>query len=288
MIRQLKDAIFLINPLLRVLKGKGGISTNKIEFKKEHDTCMVLGNGPSLKKDLPEILVKKEQADYICVNSFPLTDPFRELKPGVIVLTDTAWWRFDPSEEDEKTRSRVYRTLNDIDWDMQLIVSNNSDFDFIKSQIHNTRITPVKMRAVSIQRPLNRHAFSYYDCGYFMPPITNVLVAAVFCAIKAEYCNIEIYGADFSYMQLIDVDQETNHVVINEEHFYETRDREIVPKDAGENSPPITMYEFLTVQALALKSHELLAGYAKKKGIKIVNKSSYSLIDAYKRCSTFT
>lgn len=283
MLRHIKDALFLINPLLRVLEAKGGISTNKIKFRREHKTCVVLGNGPSLKKDLPEILRGREQADYICVNSFPLTEPFRELEPGIIVLTDTAWWRPDPSKEDEKTRSKVYRALNEIDWSIQLIVSNNSDFKFVKSQIHNPKVTPVKMRAVSIQRPLNRNAFKYYDTGYFVPPITNVLVAAVFCAIKAKYSTIEIYGADLSYMQLIDVDQESNHVVINEEHFYESRDREIVPKDAGKNSQPITMYEFLTVQALALKSHELLAGYAKKQGIDIVNKSSYSLIDAYRR-----
>lgn len=273
----------MINPALTVLRTKDGVSANKVEFNKKKRKCVVMGNGPSLRRDLQAILEKKEEADHICVNTFPLAEQFFTIKPEFIVLTDTAWWREDPNPDDKATREKVYKTLEKVDWKMQLITTHNGDYDFMKKSVNNKQIDIIKLKTVNLYRPLDTEAFRYYDTGYFSPPFNNVLIIALYSAIKAGYREIEIFGADLSYVFLIDVDQRTNEVFIEEEHFNKQGEKEILRRDAGINSEPTTMHEFLYLQSMTLKSHELLSGYAKSKGIKITNKSSYSIIDAYSR-----
>ena len=273
----------MISPAIKVLKTKNGVSANKVNFNKKKDKCVIMGNGPSLKKDLPMIVKDRESADFFCVNAFPLAEQFFEIKPEFIVLTDTAWWREDPSPENESKRKEVYNILNKVDWKLQCITTHNSDYSFMRRSIGNKNIEITKLNTVSILRLLDEHAFKYYDTGYFAPPFDNVLLIAVYTAIKAGYSEIEIYGADLSYMFLIDVDQDTNMVFIKEEHFHENGEREVLKMDAGINSEPATMHDFLKLQATILKGHELLNEYAKSKGVKIKNKSSYSIIDAYSR-----
>jgi len=283
MLTLLKNSLFVIQPAMALIKIRDGISANKISYNKKKNKCHVLGNGPSLKKDLEIILNEKENADHICVNAFPLTDSFFDLKPGILVLTDTAFFRGDPNPEDEELRGKIFETVNMVNWPLQIIVSHNADLNFLSKQFSNKNIELVKMKAIGIHRPLNENAFRYYDTGLFAPPFTNVLVAALFCAIKAGYDEIEIFGADFSYMFLIDVDQKSNEVIIKEEHFYKTGEKEVLKVSAAADAPPTTMYEFLDVQAKTFRSHELLNEYAKRKGISMSNRSSYSAIDAYPR-----
>lgn len=273
----------MIRPALMVLNTRDAVSANKIEFNKKNTKCVVMGNGPSLKKDLQEIVERKEGSDHICVNAFPLAEQFFALKPEYIVLTDTAWWREDPNLNDAATREKVYETLEKVDWKMQLIITHNGDYNFMRSTVSNKNIDIIKLKTVNLYRPLDQQAFKCYDTGYFGPPFNNVLIIAIYSAIKAGYREIEIYGADLSYLFLIDVDQRTNEVFIEEEHFHKKGEKEILRKDAGIDSEPTTMHEFLYLQSMTLKSHELLNGYAKSKGIEITNKSSYSIIDAYSR-----
>ncbi len=266
-----------------VLKTSDGISANKIRFNKRNRKCVVMGNGPSLREDLPGIMERKEEVDHICVNAFPLAEQFFALKPEYIVLTDTAWWREDPNMNDATTRKKVFETLEKVDWKMQLIITHNGDYNFIRSSVSNKNIEIIKLKTVNLYRPVDKDAFRFYDTGYFGPPFNNVLIIALYSAIKADYREIEIYGADLSYLFLIDVDQRTNEVFIEEEHFHKKSEKEILRRDAGIDSKPTTMHEFLYLQAMTLKSHELLSEYAKSKGIEITNKSSYSIIDAYSR-----
>ena len=285
LIQQIKSLLFLINPLIMVIRTNDGINIKKIDFNKNRNNCVVLGNGPSLNDDIENIKNHRNETDIICVNAFPLTDHFLYLKPEYLILMDTQWWRKDANNNALKWRKNLYNMLNSVNWKMQVIVSNNADISFVKSQIDNEYITVDKTKTVNLYRPLNSNAFKYYDTGYFGPPFTNVLVFAIYNAVMAGYKEIDLYGADLSYLFLIDVDQKTNKVFIKNEYFYETGERQLLLEHEGKDARGSTMYEFIQAQASTYKSHELLYEYARNKGIQIINRSSYSTIDAYPRSS---
>ena len=283
MLRTLKNLLFLISPIMLLMKIKHGIRINKITYNKKKRKCLVIGNGPSLNNDLANIKEDRENADIFCVNAFPLTEHFFNLKPEYFVLMDTAWWREDPNKDVLLRRNNIYNRLKDVDWKLQIIVSNNADVVFVKNQICNENIEVVKTKTVNIYRPLNSNAFKFYETGYFGPPFTNVLVFVLYIAVMAGYRDIDIYGADLSYFFLIDVDQETNKVFIKNEHFYETGEKELLFVNEGEDARGSTMHEFFQSQASTYKSHELINEFATSRGIQIYNRSSYSTIDAYPR-----
>ena len=92
MIGYFKLLLFLINPVRNVFSVKDGISLNHIPYTRNRDKCLILGNGPSLKEDLPEISRKRGEYDIICVNYFPIYDVFFDLKPEYFIFTDLGWW----------------------------------------------------------------------------------------------------------------------------------------------------------------------------------------------------
>lgn len=279
----LKELLYMISPLISIFRVKGGVSFNEISVKEKSKKCIMLGNGPSLNDDIQKIYSEIDEVDIACVNTFPNTEHFNNLKPKYLFLMDTAWWRADPKEEFREQREKLFNNLNTISWDIQVIVSCNADMSFLEKKLKNNYIEIVKFKSASSYHILNEKAFKYYDTGYFTPPLKNVMVFSNFFLVKAGYEVIDIYGADLSYVWLIDVDQDTNQIITKTEHFHEDSVKKPLALDAGENPEYATMYKFLNIQALTYKSHELINDYAKLKGVKIINKSAYSTIDAYDR-----
>lgn len=243
----------------------------------------MLGNGPSLNDDISKINSEKYEADIACVNAFPTSEHFKNLKPKYLFLSDTAWWRKDPGKEYEIKRDSVYKNINSIEWGMQVFIPYNANLDFLEKKIHNKHIDIIKIKSASNYHILNKSIFKYYDTGYINPPLSNVLIFSNFCLVKMGYQELDIYGADLSYILLIDIDQETNQLIVKNEHFYKKSEAKPMLLNAGKNSEYATMHDFLKIQALTYKGHELINEYAKLKGIKITNKSAYSTIDSYDR-----
>ncbi len=140
----------------------------------------------------------------------------------------------------------------------------------------------IKLKVVSMSNAKGAFAYCLFDSGYFAPGGMNVLIYAVYLAIQARYKEIIIYGADLSFHKDIDVDPETNDLINKFEHFYGEKNYEVL-KQNPQKVKKFTMYEIMDTTAKTFFAHDVLSGYAKKLGIKVLNKSSYSLIDAYDR-----
>ncbi|MCA1803230.1 MAG: DUF115 domain-containing protein, partial [Rhodothermaceae bacterium] len=245
MIEYLKLLFFLVSPVRSVLSVKDGTSLNHIPYNRNRDKCLILGNGPSLKEDLPDIMRKRDKYDIMCVNHFPVSDLFFDIQPEYFIITDLAWWSSKVNDTDRKKRDLVFDKLRDVTWPMQVLVSANSDLVFIKSKINNVNIRIDKSKSTGLFRPFDYRAFRLYDTGYFTPPVVNVLIFAIFCAIKAGYSKIEVYGADLSYLFLVDVDQSSNVLYIKNEHFYASGEKEIMYETAKKDSSGLKMSTFL-------------------------------------------
>ena len=103
----------------------GGVQTGR-----PRETMAVLGNGPSLARELPGLLERTGDRDFMAVNFFALDERFTLLRPAYYVLSDPMFFR------ESAFRDRVaglYRAMNGrVSWPMTLYVQyyNPERFDY--------------------------------------------------------------------------------------------------------------------------------------------------------------
>jgi hypothetical protein len=89
--------------------------------KSVSEECYVLGNGPSLKYILQSRKEFLSHYDLFCVNNFPSTDAYGELKPKNLVFLDNAFFA-----NPEKRIPVVQKTITDLtaktNWNLNLYV----------------------------------------------------------------------------------------------------------------------------------------------------------------------
>lgn len=273
----------LRKPIKSLIKVKDGKPLREIEFIKNNEKCMVLGNGPSLKKDFEEIKNKNGEYDFCCVNNFVLSPYFVEFKPTIYVFLDDYFWAEDAHSDWVKQRNETFSLINEkVDWEMQIFIPLKASKEFIQKKIDNKYVEIIKLKVANMPNAHGDFTYYLFDSGYFGPGSMNVLIYAVYLAIYARYKEVIIYGADLSFHKDVEVDQKTNDLIMQVQHFYGEKKYETLKKNP-QKVEKFTMHEIMDITAKTFFAHEVLSGYAKKLDIKVLNKSSYSLIDAYER-----
>ena len=127
--------------------------------------------------------------------------------------------------------------------------------------------------------PLCRAAFRL---GLAMPRPRNVLIPSIMLAIALGYKEIIITGADHTWMKTLSVTDE-NEVVSIQPHFY---------NDGAEEQQRIRheyrnyrLHQIVESFAVAFKSYHDIANFAAASGVKIINATPGSFIDAFERGS---
>jgi len=267
--------------LLAIIKNivfpNGALGLKQTTFKKNHNNIIVLGNGPSLKNDLDKIKIKADSHDFICVNNFCSSPYYIIFKPTMYVFLDAYFFSDKAHVMWISQREKTFKIINEnTTWPMQVFLPSGANEDIVKEIINNKNVEIVKINV----RASNN--INLYNSGYFGPEQCNVLIYAVYLAIWSKYKNIKIYGADMSFHKDIDVDQNNNALVMVFKHF-DSKDTVETCMKNPERIVPFTMTEIMQLTADTFNAHELLNKFAKKHNIDIVNCSSYSLIDAYRR-----
>lgn len=280
----LQSTMSLIIPIIRILISKGSKSINVIDFIRNNNKCIVLGNGPSLKVDIEKIMNYKDTYDYCCVNNFVLSKQFNILKPTMYIFLDNYFWDKDAHYDWAEQREKTFNLLNEIvDWKMQIFIPMYANKEFVVAKINNPYIDIIKLKVGSIPDIDGKYSHILFNSGYFGPGSMNVLIYAIYLSIKANYKEINIYGADLSFHKDVEVNQKTNDLVIKMKHFYGEDKFEILTKNPAKTEN-FTMREFMSITTKTFFAHDVLSSYAKSLNISIVNKSNSSLIDAYDRC----
>lgn len=279
----IKSFFQLLIPTVRILLAKDAKHLSRVKYIKNSSKCIVLGNGPSLNNDYELILKEERKSDFCCVNNFVLSEHFIKLKPTKYIFLDNYFWEIEAHRDWVDTRNRTFKMLSEIvDWPMQVFVPIYADKKFIESKIKNDNIEIIKIKVGSIPDIRGKMAHFLFDTNFYGPGSMNVLIFAVYLSIKSSYDAIDIYGADLSFHKDVDVDQKTNKPIIKYNHFYGSESYEELTKDP-QKKENFTMYEFMNITTKTFFAHEVLSSYAKKLNIKIINKSSQSLIDSYDR-----
>ncbi|MQX54353.1 hypothetical protein [Alcanivorax sediminis] len=246
--------------------------------------AVVLGNGPSIKSDREEIKSRESGCDFWCVNNF-CDDPLYEtLKPRFYLFFDEYFFSDSAHHDFVERRNKTFDKINSAtSWGLTVIVPYHADLDIIRARVTNPLISFKKINVRNYEeKDFSALGNVLFSSGYYSPPQINVLILACFLSVWAGYEVIEIFGADMSFHNDVDVDQVTNELVITHRHFNLPDEKEVLRKNP-EKVEKWRMSELLDISARTFYAHQMINEFSKRRSCSLINRSSYSLIDSYSR-----
>jgi hypothetical protein len=245
------------------------------------DSCIVLGNGPSLNtsfKAHPDFFRKHP---LVCVNSFSVTDQYTELKPSYYVMLDPGFWLGNG----DLINNTVNAIRTKTSWKLHLMVPPVAGKSTLLSKLEkeNTNIT-ISYFNYTVYKGFEKTGYSLFKKNLAMPQSQNVLVASIFLSLNMGFKNIYLFGADHSWHQQLYVNEE-NILCFRNVHFYESEEMvTMVPFYKGVHTKEtFRMDEALTTFGKTFYGYIALEKYAKHLKANIYNASEASFIDAFKR-----
>lgn len=240
----------------------------------------ILGNGPSLAKELPALVAKRDEYDFMAVNFFAEDEQFEELKPAYYILSDPMFFRATAMQQ---RVDALYRLLAErVSWPMTLYVQyyNPEKFDYRAALPNdNIRIVPFHTTLYegfgSVRHWLFKRGLGSANYG-------TVVQVGEYVALLLGYRRLELYGVDHTLFDGLVVDEQ-NRLCRRDSHYYDTAPVEPKPIMKKVPAEPYTVAEYLAETAQLFRGHEILRDYAASLGAKIVNCTKCSLIDSYKR-----
>lgn len=244
---------------------------------KTSDTCIVLGNGPSLDGDIRNHLGVISAMDSFCVNQFAESDLYATIKPKYYVFADPSYWSPGEPEELVQMREVLYQRIkSETSWDLGIFApfAARQMLTSIFPQPSNVRLIFYNNVAVA---GWGRMINALYRFGLGMPHVQNVLVAAIFLSLRMDYRSIILVGADHSWHQSIALD-DNNRVCLMDSHFYHS---EAQLKPFGEGR--YRMDNLFVAFGRMFEGYWALRRYSDHLGSQIYNASSTTFIDAFDR-----
>ena len=249
--------------------------STSLKGRAEGERIIIMANGPSLAQTIADHADTLKSTPTMAVNFAALAPEFTQSRPRYYVLADPHFFRTDIADENlSKLRGRI----NGADWHITLLVP-------VKYRKAARRlyggVEIATFNAVGIEgfAPLCRAAFRL---GLAMPRPRNVLIPSIMLAIALGYKEIIITGADHTWMKTLSVTDE-NEVVSIQPHFY---------NDGAEEQQRIRheyrnyrLHQIVESFAVAFKSYHDIANFAAASGVKIINATPGSFIDAFERGS---
>lgn len=245
----------------------------------------ILGNGPSLAEQLPRLIERKkwQQADMMAVNFFALSEEFEVVRPKYYVISDPMFFRATGRSERVEN---LYKALAErVTWPMTLYVQyyNPEHFDYSAAINTNPNIRIVPFHSI-VFHGFRSVEFWMYRRGLGSGNFGTVVQNGEFIGILLGYKQIELYGVDHTLLEGLCVDDE-NRLCRTQSHYYDTTPQAPKPIYYNATNPPrpYTMHEYLAETAELFRGHEVLRDWAKEEGVRIINRTRGSMIDAYER-----
>ena len=259
-------------------------SSTIVQYNRSSSRLYVLGNGPSLKKDLEKYGDEMMAYDRLAVNFMGTTKEYQIIRPTCYVLADPIFF-VNPSDLPESSSEKVAALqdvfLNKTTWPMTIVsLGAKHDSPLMKELRSNPNIT-VLHASNSVPVPPDIKDFGGWSRNRYSPPAQNVINMALYLGIVWRYPEIYLLGADTSFHTMVHVEQETNRLYLEDEHFYGIEKRYMY-KDP-EQKIPDTMSNFFLNVGRAFAWYEKLREFADWAGVRIINASSFSWIDAFER-----
>lgn len=244
-------------------------------------SATVLANGPSAKEIIENRMDLIEGTDIIGMNKFGSSEMFFRIKPQYYILIDPLF--FNPDHIDNKSETKQQnlepiRQLQEaflkVDWEMVLFIPNMK-----KSMLADAKYTKnphIKIVQVNCTRIIGYEWLQNwgYKRNLGVPSTYNVTIPAIQMMINAGYKRIYLYGSEFSWTKLMEVDEETGMMYFNDSHSYsEKGDKRLFGRGG--------YAEVLNGIFNAIGGMERIAKYAEYRRVKVVNRTKRSFIDSF-------
>ena len=248
---------------------------------------IIIVNGPSLKKDMKDILNKKKffrnSFEFYAANYFAVSKEFKIIKPDFYAFADPIFWKKKTNNEFKKDNKDLYKNLLKVNWDMCLLCPQDGIRLVSKKLKANKfiKIIPIKQNFYNFKT----EKINIFSCFYCIttPLFINVLILLLWHAFQRNVTQIEIYGADFSAFKELSVDQSSNKLSSSFTHFYKNTKAQAnaVYKYPGKKRKKIHTRLFQIWNSF--NQMYLLSIIAKRLKIKVINCSSNSYLDSFER-----
>ncbi len=250
---------------------------------KENSEILVLGNGPSLQDDLQNYPQFTKGKDLVCVNHFPKTPLYEKLKPVIYITGAPDLWLDDIEEKYVEQSKELFDAMRQkTNWPLSLYIPYEAKkhMRWQKQLEENSHISIIFYNNIPIE---GWKVFNYwcFKKNLGMPRPHNVMIPCFMISLALGYQKIYIIGADHSWLPEITV-TDTNEVLISQKHFYDretVRGEPLDKRGKGKRTLPEILHKFMT----AFSGYFVIEEYAKYKGVKILNATKGSFIDAFQK-----
>ena len=274
--------ILLLAIFIKTISFKSFDRKKYLSIKKVKKTIIIV-NGPSLKKNIKNLIAKKDKFEFYVVNYFALKKEFKIIKPDIYVLADPVFWRKNINNEFKKDNFKLYNNLSKVNWDMSLLCPREG-FKIVSLRLKKNKyikVIPIKSNFFNFKiEKLNIFSLTK---GITTPYFINVLILSLWHAIQRRIPYIEIYGADFSAFKEFRVNQQTNELNSLYTHYYKNTEAQKNADRKYKGKPKKKLHNRLFQIWNAFNQMYLLSVVAKKLKIKIINCSHNSYLDSIDR-----
>jgi len=269
-----------IGSVLNLLKVLILSRPNRVNKTPGINSIVILGNGPSLQNILNLNILKNDT--LLAVNKFYSSVYFYILKPKHYVIAAPEFWIPLEDESYISMQKELRESFRKVNWEMNFYIPEKAKKYKLKEEVTilNPAINTIYYNDVGLD--------SYNSLDKWMmkkklamPRPHNVLIPSLMIAIWIGAREIKIYGADHSWLPMIKV-LDNNDVVISQNHFYDTKKQDYKPMrklGVGQRKLHEVIYKFY----LAFRGYHYIQAFALEKGVRILNCTPGSFIDAFER-----
>lgn len=244
------------------------------------ESIIIMGNGPSLRTVIDNNPQWLEAHTLMSVNFAANAPEYSRLRPEYHILADPHF--FAGYDRDENVR-RLWENISRVDWKMTLLLPCREK-GFLK-RLGSRGITlpsyiSVRYYNLTPADGNSRLHHLLFDKGLAMPRPRNVLIPAIMTAMREGFDTLYLAGADHSWTRTLSVDDD-NRVVSIQPHFYKDSGKEL--QRVKSDYEGIRIADVLESMSIAFRSYQTIAGYAEKRGVRILNATPGSFIDSFPR-----
>ena len=219
----------------------------------------------------------------MAVNFFALSEEYKIVRPKFYVISDPQFFR--KAGRSERIEQFYNALAEQTTWPMTLYVQyyNPEKFDYQAAVKSNPNIRIVLFHSI-VYHGFRSLEFWCYRRGLGSGNFGTVVQNGEFIGMLLGYKTIELYGVDHTLLDGLMVDDE-NRLCRIKSHYYDSSPTVAEPIYYNATNPPrpYTMYSYLAETAELFRGHEVMRDYATEQGVRIVNCTRGSMIDAYER-----
>lgn len=245
---------------------------NNLRLTSNSQTLRICGNGDSLNE-----MDISDGVEYLAMNYCANSQKFLQLRPKYYTVIDPLAFATD-----DDINGMLKPIVEKVDWEMYFFTRTSVRCQKLDDLFaSNKHIHLIYWNAWSVADFYEKNKKYCYEHNLGIPCDENVMIAAIYIGIMLKFKNIELYGVNHDWMKYLFVDED-NNVRIYDRHFYDTSEPKSIVHQMIPGVPS-RMYEIMQEYANVFKAYLELRQLADTKGIRILNCTKDSYIDAFER-----